>query len=124
MKKQLASRRLLMWVMVHLRISGVLSKSNHTTTTTSLLCDGSVEDCLNVHHLDSQLPTISSTHFRRILAGEKCCRGNTQTAGTGDPNNPNFCSTATGYRKCGAATDPGQPNRCADPNAFHRGCHI
>ena len=62
MKKQLASRRLLMWVMVHLSISGVLSKSNHTTTTTSLLCDGSVEDCLNVHHLDSQLPTISSSH--------------------------------------------------------------
>ncbi|KAG4937505.1 hypothetical protein JHK85_052424 [Glycine max] len=100
--------------------SRVLSKSNHTTTTTSLLCDGSVEDCLNVHHLDSQLPTISSTHFRRILAGSN----NQVTEGTSDPAHPALCPSSHGYVKCGAATDPGQPNRCADNDAFYRPCHI
>ncbi|RZB53900.1 uncharacterized protein LOC114395833 [Glycine soja] len=117
MKKQLASRRLLMWVMVHLSISGVLSKSNHTTT--SVVCDGSVEDCLNVHHLDSQLPTISSTHFRRILAGVI----NPVTALTNNPATSAGCPSSHGYVKCGAATGSGQDSRCADKNAYYKPCH-
>ncbi|KAH1156345.1 hypothetical protein GLYMA_18G269800v4 [Glycine max] len=118
MKKQLASRRLLMWVMVHLSISGVLSKSNHTTT--SVLCDGSVEDCLHVHHLDSQLPTISSSHFRRILAEGSCPSG---TGGTSNPG-PAACSGLSGhYVSNGAKPGPGTDSRCADPYAYHKGCY-
>ncbi|WVZ05872.1 hypothetical protein V8G54_019218 [Vigna mungo] len=68
MKKQ-ASTRLLMWVMIclhaYLIIAAVsLSESNDSTS----VCNGSVEDCLRLHHLDSQLPTVSSSHFQRMLA--------------------------------------------------------
>lgn len=116
MKKQLASRRLLMWVMVHLSISGVLSKSNHTTTTTSLLCDGSVEDCLNVVHLDSELlPTISSSHFRRILAGKY--DGVTNDALI--PDKPfKGCKIGEAYRSCLAQVE-GRARNCA---IYKRGC--
>ncbi|KAG4378096.1 hypothetical protein GLYMA_18G270051v4 [Glycine max] len=119
MKKQLASRRFLMWVMVHLSISGVLSKSNHTTT--SLVCDGSVENCLIVHHLDSQLPTISSSHFRRILAEGSCP---SPTGGTSNPGNAAACSGPSGhYVSNGAKPDSVIPSACADPYAYHRGCY-
>ncbi|BAT83261.1 hypothetical protein VIGAN_04038600 [Vigna angularis var. angularis] len=91
MKRQ-ASTRLLMWVMiclqVYLIIAAVsLSESNDSTS----VCNGSVEDCLRLHHLDSQLPTVSSSHFQRMLAEAN----DRKTTGTGDPNNPFFkCPSA------------------------------
>ncbi|KAG4922751.1 hypothetical protein HKD37_18G052156 [Glycine soja] len=123
MKKQLASRRFLMWVMVHLSISGVLSKSNHTTT--SLLCDGSVEDCLHVHHLDSQLPTISSSHFRRILAGGSCSQNKFATGCTPDASLAAGPMGLTGrYVANGVRPDSGPPSRCANtyPGVVPRDC--
>ncbi|KAH1156354.1 hypothetical protein GLYMA_18G270300v4 [Glycine max] len=112
MKKQ-ASTFFLMWLMVislqtHITIAA-LSKSNGTIS----LCDGSVEDCLNVDHLDSQLPTISSSHFRRILlAGQN-------TGGTPDPNNPAIkCVRIDRYGSCLPQAD-GKKRHCDITN---RGC--
>ncbi|BAT83258.1 hypothetical protein VIGAN_04038300 [Vigna angularis var. angularis] len=111
MKKQ-ASTRLLMWVMiclqVYLIIAAVsLSESNDSTS----VCNGSLEDCLRLYHLDSQLPTVSSSHFQRMLA-----EANRPTDGTGDPNNPAIkCKTAQDYRSCLAAYQ-GQDAHCGTYN--------
>ncbi|KAG5026475.1 hypothetical protein AAZX31_08G243000 [Glycine max] len=127
MKKRGSGRRFLMWVMViwlhaHLSIAAELSKSNDTDTASeSSVCDGSVEDCLNnVHRLDSELlPTISSSHFRRILAGgaNKVVFDTLKSAAF-------LCTTINGYRRCGARVPPGGiPNRCANKGSFLRNCH-
>ncbi|KAG5001211.1 hypothetical protein JHK87_022283 [Glycine soja] len=109
MKKQ-ASSTFLMWVMVislhaHLIIAAV-SKSNGTIS----VCDGSVEDCLNVVHLDSELlPTISSSHFRRILAGKY--DGVTNDALI--PDKPfKGCKIGEAYRSCLAQVE-GRARNCA-----------
>ncbi|XP_014497545.1 uncharacterized protein LOC106759047 [Vigna radiata var. radiata] len=112
MKKK-ASTRLLMWVMIclnaYLIIAAVsLLESNDSTS----VCNGSVEDCLRLHHLDSQLPTVSSSHFRRILAGAN----DQKTAGTADPNNPAIkCKKAKEYTSCLAAYQ-GQDAHCGTYN--------
>ncbi|XP_047152349.1 uncharacterized protein LOC124824033 [Vigna umbellata] len=115
MKKQ-ASTRFLMYVMISLHIYLInaavsLSESNDSTS----VCNGSVEDCLSVHHLDSQLPTVSSSHFRRILA-----EGDGQrTAGTADPNNPFYkCTPGDRYTSCLTAADGIRIN-C---NYYNKGC--
>ncbi|XP_047162688.1 uncharacterized protein LOC124832514 [Vigna umbellata] len=115
MKKQ-ASSRLLMWVMiclqVYLIIAAVsLSESNDSTS----VCNGSVEDCLRLHHLDSQLPTVSSSHFRRILSGAN----GQNTAGTADPNNPFYkCPSGDRYTSCLSKIDGTRIN-C---NYYNKGC--
>ncbi|XP_027930150.1 uncharacterized protein LOC114186294 [Vigna unguiculata] len=113
MKKQ-GSTRFLMWVMicvhVYLVIAAVsLSESNDSTS----VCNGSVEDC---HHLDSQLPTVSSSHFRRILAAGP---NGQKTAGTPNPNEAAvMCPSVTNYQSC-LPPITGQRVNCGQ---FNRGC--
>ncbi|CAJ1834192.1 unnamed protein product [Sphenostylis stenocarpa] len=103
--------RLVMWVMViYLSIAAVSVMSNSNGTTP--LCDGSVEDCLNVHHLDSQLPTVSSSHLRRILD---------QTAkevvpGTMNPSkaSPGCRNVGQFYLNCGSSIKDSIQNHCAE----------
>ncbi|KAL9297292.1 hypothetical protein ACSQ67_023188 [Phaseolus vulgaris] len=59
--KKLSSTPFLIWVMVitlhaHLSIAAV-SNANDSTP----LCDGSLQDCLIFHQLDSEFPTITTT---------------------------------------------------------------
>ncbi|QCE12695.1 hypothetical protein DEO72_LG10g3943 [Vigna unguiculata] len=103
----------LMWVMV-IWLYGILSiaassKSNGTTS----LCDGSIEDCL----LDSWLPTISSSNFRRVLDNNHL---DFNTPKTQNADKTPFDSTPGGYKDGGAAHEKGQP-RCGDINK--RNCH-
>ncbi|XP_022635267.1 uncharacterized protein LOC111241467 [Vigna radiata var. radiata] len=92
-----------MWIMIclhaYLIIAAVsLSESNDSSS----VCNGSVEDCLRLHHLDSQLPTVSSSHFQRMLAEAN----GRKTPGTADPNNPAIkCKKAKEYRSCLAAAE-------------------
>ncbi|QCE12701.1 hypothetical protein DEO72_LG10g3949 [Vigna unguiculata] len=115
MKKQ-GSTRFLMWVMicvhVYLVIAAVsLSESNDSTS----VCNGSVEDCLTLHHLDSQLPTVSSSHFRRMLAAGP----NGPTAGTQNPDEPAvMCPRVSKYKTC-LPPITGQRVNC---NPYNRGC--
>ncbi|KAL2329828.1 hypothetical protein Fmac_017409 [Flemingia macrophylla] len=95
-----ASTPFLMWLVVillhahlHLSIEAV-SKSNDSTSE----CDGSVEECLNlnIHHLDSQLPTISTSHLSRILAeANKYSSLKSEIS-----KSPSFCSNNNGYKDC------------------------
>ncbi|WVZ05087.1 hypothetical protein V8G54_018433 [Vigna mungo] len=110
MKKR-AWSPLVMWVMV-IWLYGLLSiaassKSNGTTS----LCDASVEDCL----LDSWLPTISSSHFRRVLDD----KDKYSSLKTGNRNKPAaIIDPATGrYKNSGPGAGPGQPS-CR--NAYYR----
>ncbi|KAL2329832.1 hypothetical protein Fmac_017413 [Flemingia macrophylla] len=106
---------MVIWFDAHLSIAQVLEWESNGTTSE---CDGSVEECLNlnIHHLDSQLPTISTSHLSRILA---------ETDGysslhTLNGDNPAFCSTNTGYKNCLA--DPRSSKvRCQEPTK--RDCH-
>ncbi|BAT83252.1 hypothetical protein VIGAN_04037300 [Vigna angularis var. angularis] len=105
-------KKRVMWVMV-IWLYGLLSiatssKSNGTTS----LCDASVEDCL----LDSWLPTISSSHFRRVLVD------NLQfpTTNTAKPDETPFKSTSEGYKNGGPTRKKG-PSQC--PDTYSRPCH-
>ncbi|XP_020233055.1 uncharacterized protein LOC109813301 [Cajanus cajan] len=119
MKKR-TSTVFLMWVMgicLHAHISiAAVSKSNGTTAH----CDGSVEECLIVHHMDSQLPTISSSNFRRILV----TLDQRVVGHAGKANKPfSDCKYLSGgYIKCGASVGSGTDNHCAEAN-YDRLCH-
>lgn len=117
MKKRASTILLLMWVMVIYHCVAAVSGMSKSNVTTSL-CDGSVEDCLNAIHLDSQLPTISSSHFRRILAqNDKQVTDNLQTS-----DQATKCRDINKfYRKCGANTNPGLDKICAHEQ-FNRNC--
>lgn len=57
-----------LWVVIifvnaYLSFSGP-AKTNDITS----VCDGSLEECLNARHLDSEFPTIVASHLARMLA--------------------------------------------------------
>lgn len=98
---------MVIWLHAHVSIGAMSSKANDTIS----LCDGSVEDCLIVHHhLDSPLPTISSSHLRRILDGSGTYRGH-PILRTPNPARPTFDNgdDAGGYRQHGVPRPPGKP---------------
>lgn len=89
--KKPSSTPFLIWVMVitlhaHLSIAAA-SNSNESTS----LCDGSLKDCLMVHQLDSQFPTITT----RMLA-----QMDHVTSDLTNANKPGGCGGGNGYRHC------------------------
>lgn len=119
MKKR-SSTSFVVWVIVgiwlHAHVSiGAMSSSKSNDTTS--VCDGSVEDCLIVHHnLDSQLPTISSDRVSRMLAdGSKYA----PTLKTGNKHGTPFCSTKNGYKDCSAIAD----GKIHCQEVTNRACH-
>ncbi|XP_027928206.1 uncharacterized protein LOC114184968 [Vigna unguiculata] len=119
MKKRGSTIPLVMWILVIYHCVAAVSVMSMSNVTTSL-CDGSLEDCLNVIHLDSQLPTISSSHFRRILAQAD----DPVTKNTPNPNNPAVrCSYPNGhYKKCGAQANPGGTDSHCPYTSYKRDC--
>lgn len=65
-----------------------------TTTTNSSGCGGSVEDCLVTHDLDSEFPTVVSSHFGRMLS-----QGYYQVTGGTSKRSPAFDVSGDGYRR-------------------------
>ncbi|BAT83254.1 hypothetical protein VIGAN_04037800 [Vigna angularis var. angularis] len=53
---------LIILVQAYLSIS-VLAKTKDTTS----VCDGSLQECLNARHRDSEFPTIAASHLARML---------------------------------------------------------
>ncbi|KAL2329831.1 hypothetical protein Fmac_017412 [Flemingia macrophylla] len=109
---------MVIWFDAHLSIAQVFEWESNGTTS---WCDGSVEECLinlNIHHLDSQLPTISTSHLSRILA-DKTDKYSSLRTQNGD--NPAFCSTNTGYIDC-LANYKRSSKRCEE--IYKRDCHF
>ncbi|KAK7394388.1 hypothetical protein VNO78_14915 [Psophocarpus tetragonolobus] len=102
---------LVMVIWLHANVSNIAAVSKWNDT-----CDGSVEECLNVHNLESQLPTVSSSHLGRMLAQTN----HLVTPGTNNADNTAVCETINGYKRCGAKVDP-TPSPCRD--IHDRGCH-
>ncbi|KOM36773.1 hypothetical protein LR48_Vigan03g015400 [Vigna angularis] len=56
-----------MWLLI-IFVNACLSISDPAKTNdTTSVCDGSLEECLNHRHLDSEFPTIAASHLARML---------------------------------------------------------
>ncbi|KAK7390564.1 hypothetical protein VNO78_25873 [Psophocarpus tetragonolobus] len=97
-------------ILLHAYISNADSMKINDTTT---ICDGYSPDCLIGRHVEPVFPTITTSHFGRMLAGGD----SRHTGGTADPNNA-ACKIYDGrYRDCSPPQN-GKPNsadHCSDP---------
>ncbi|WVZ05083.1 hypothetical protein V8G54_018429 [Vigna mungo] len=100
---------LIIFVNAYLSFSGP-AKTNDTTS----VCDGSLQECLNARHLDSEFPTIAASHIARML-GEI----NSKTLKTTDRKPP--CDIRNGrYRDCYPKVEPPPKEPCYNP--YKRDC--
>ncbi|QCE12702.1 hypothetical protein DEO72_LG10g3950 [Vigna unguiculata] len=90
-----------------------ISETAKTNDTTSV-CDGSLQECLNAGHLDSEFPTIAASHLARMLGEIK-----SKTLIT--TNRASSCPIRNDrYRDCISDEKKIPKERCSDP--FKRSC--
>ncbi|TKY65068.1 hypothetical protein E2542_SST07923 [Spatholobus suberectus] len=106
----------LMWFVVILLHAYLSIADPAKTNDTTSVCDGSVHDCLIARHLDPEFPTITSSHFGRML-GEVPSK----TDSSKDPNSAACRVQADRYFSCfPPKSNPNSADRCAE--RFNRDC--
>ncbi|KAK7374635.1 hypothetical protein VNO80_08072 [Phaseolus coccineus] len=104
-----------MWLLIFL-VQAFLSISDLAKTNdTTSVCDGSLQECLNARHLDTQFPTVSSSHFARMLA-----QADTKTANF-DDRKMSCPIRENRYKDCYPPMQPGNVQQRCD-ELFKRDC--
>ena len=90
------------WLVIFL-VQAYLSISDPAKTNdTTSVCDGSLQKRLNTRHLDTEFPTVISSHFARMLA-----QVDTKITNTLNPRASSCPIQGNRYKDCYAPTKPG-----------------